>query len=791
MTINRFPRISPQTAPRIEAPRAARVLWLVALFGLFSVLALRFCAVYFPLDPSEVGGPVDFEPYTAMDWLVARSLLQHGELPLWNPYVYNGLPFIGDAYISFFNPAVVGPLLLFGPSDGGKVAAVVALALSGIGQYWLSRVVGQGRAISLVAGVLGLAAGTLVARLASGFNFGQSMQHAWMALTLAAFIMALRTRRPAYVALTSVLYALLFHAGNLYLWLVLSAVLLLFGAGYALTWDAAAARAGQGVGGGAVAERGGRPGGRIPLGIDLRVVGVALAVAVLGTLLDAVLLLPMSEIRNGADKPIDVTFSSTQPPLPTLFSFVVSDRAYWSGKLFGASDLGWTVHYAYLGGGLFAFLLFLVPAFRARPSRDLLLLVLGCLLTLALASARHTFVWELWRRWEAMQQLRFWATATHATTILLIPLCLAGADYLWRALARAGPRLDSWGPALSWPARPAGSSPLPPSPAPAGGAVWRLGFSRVGLWALLLASLWGVMADPWRVNQALLHVLPRDASLDRTFAWLRDHDGGAYTVLNHEHFQPGFASFGQVVHGVPVLNSTWLFKPRLRPTAGAPDGGLLTPAPRYVIQRPGITPPPGAVRLATVEGGEVLTAPPGLPFAFVADPQRLPYGAQAGASALATGRVVEATARFDGPNRLVVQVPPGAPPGHNTLVVMQSGFPGWRARAGSGPTPPVQVTGGFLSLSGVRPGETYVLTYLPPLFVAGAALSAVGLLAVAGLLVLEWTGLRPRRSLKGLRSGAAPPPAPPADLQPAVAPVRGSSPSPHSPGAGSPGALRR
>ena len=122
-----------------------------------------------------------------------------------------------------------------------------------------------------------------------------------MALTLAAFIMALRTRRPAYVALASVLYALLFHAGNLYLWLVLSAVLLLFGAGYALTWDAHAAHAGREDEDGAVAERGGRPGGQIPLGeSDLRVVGVALAVAVLGTLLDAVLLLPMSEIRNGA-----------------------------------------------------------------------------------------------------------------------------------------------------------------------------------------------------------------------------------------------------------------------------------------------------------------------------------------------------------------------------------------------------------------------------------------------------------------------------------------------------------
>jgi hypothetical protein len=258
MSGRHFPPVVPQTAPGI-VPRA---FWPLAVVALYSWLALRFCAVFFPLDPSRVGGPSDFETYTAMDWLVARSLLQHGELPLWNPYVYSGLPFIGDAYISFFNPAVVGPYLLFGPADGGKVSTVIALALSGIGQYWLSRVLGQGRVISLVAGVLGLAAGTLVARLASGFNYGQSMQHAWMALTLAAYVLTLRTRRPACVALTAVLYSLLFHAGNLYLWLVLSAVLLLFGAGYALTWNPAVARSGRGAGGGAVAQRGGRRAGR-------------------------------------------------------------------------------------------------------------------------------------------------------------------------------------------------------------------------------------------------------------------------------------------------------------------------------------------------------------------------------------------------------------------------------------------------------------------------------------------------------------------------------------------------
>ena len=369
-------------------------------------------------------------------------------------------------------------------------------------------------------------------------------------------------------------------------------------------------------------------------------VGVALAVAVLGTLLDAVLLLPMSEIRNGADKPIQVTFSNTQPPLPTLFSFVVSDRAYWSGKLFGASDLGWTVHYAYLGGGLFAFLLFLVPAFRARPSRDLLLLILGCLLNsgpglrpahLHLGSGgspgRPCSSYASGRRPPTPPPSCSSPCAWPGPTTFGGPwpgpapgwdssgprpvLSVLGGRKK-RLLARPASRLEA---PLPSPPRPA-SRLVSPRPAPRPGRRGRLApgplpGGPVGSPAGL--PLGGVMADPWRVNQALLHVLPRDASLDRTFAWLRDHDGGAYTVLNHEHFQPGFASYGQVVHGVSVLNSTWLFKPRLRPTAGAPDGGRRTPAPRYVIQRPGITPPPGAVRLATVEGGGGPLHPRGSP----------------------------------------------------------------------------------------------------------------------------------------------------------------------------------
>jgi hypothetical protein len=716
----------------ITRATAGRALWIAALVSIYAGLAVRFCAIYFPLDATKVGGPGDFEPYTAMDWIVAKTLLEHGQLPLWNAYVYSGLPFIGDAYISFFNPAIVGPLLLFGPVNGGKVAVVVAVALSGLGQYWLSRVVGQGRVVAFVAGVLGLTAGTLVARVASGFNFGQSMQHAWMALTLASFVVALRTRRPGPIALASLCYALLFHAGNLYLWLVLSAIMLVFSAGYAITWKGPTT---------------GRA-GRLPLAINWRAVQAGVAVAGLGALLDAVQLLPMLAVRNGSDKPIDVTLQGTQPPLPTLFNFVVADRQFWDNDLFGASIFGWAVHYAYLGGGIFLFLLLLVPAFRRRPSRDLVLLALTVWLTVAWAAGRHTFVWIIWQHWETMRQLRFWGTTTHATTIVLIPLALAGADYLWRALAGAGPSLDRWGPLLVW------RAPAPTLADARGG--WHLGLLRVGLWVVLLVALWRIALDPWQVNGQLWNVVPRRTDADAVFAWLRARDPSAFTVQNNDNFTPGFASYGHVAQDMQILNSVWLFKPQLRPTAGAPDGGLFIPVPKYVVQRPDVMPLAGSALLAEVQGAAIYTGPPGLPFAFVADPLHLPYGEAAGAAALGRGQIAPAMARFDGPNRIVVRVAPDASLRFSMLVILQSNFDGWQARAADGTFRPVQAAGGFLALTGVRPGETYVFSFRPPLFTIGASLSLLGLLAVAVLLWYAGGGWLPaavRRHAAGPRAG--------------------------------------
>jgi hypothetical protein len=706
---------------------AARRALLLALFG---GLAVVYCGAYFPLDDRVVGGPGDFVANSALGWIVARTLVERGELPLWNPYHYTGHPLIGTPYISFFNPFAVGPLLLFGPVNGAKVATVTAVALAGLGQYWLSRVLGHGRVVALVAGALGLSAGALTGRVASGMSYEQGMQHAWMAATLAGYLVALRTRRPGAIAVAALCYALLFHAGNLYYWLGLTAVLALFTAGYGVAWD------------GAGAAR--------PLRLDPRPVRAGVAVAGVAFLLVAVQALPAVDLRGRVEKPVDATIQSAQPPLVTLFDFVVADQRFWAQGQFGASELGWGVHYAYLGAGLFLFLLFLVPAFRARPSRDLPLLLLATALTVAVASAKHTFVLDLWQRSSLLRQFRFWGEMTAVTTVVLIPLALAGADWLWRRLAAAQQGLDRWGPRLAWVRRPApGQAAGGPG---AAGAPWpSVGLLRPVLWGALLLLLGRVAADPWTTNRPLWHTPPYRQDTDDLLAWLRRYDREAFFIENVDNVVANYADVPLIRYDLQILNSSWVLTPKLSAPPDAALSGRFVPAPKYVLSHRGDAPRPGTTPLYSAPGGAIATGPPGLPFAFAADPQRLPYGPEAAASALSQGTVAAAVARFDGPNRIVVDVPAEVPPTLTTLVVFQTAVPGWRARGPDGSAAPAGTAGGFLARTGVRAGERYVFSFRPPSFVAGATLSLLGLVVVTVLLWLEFAPSR--------RAGACIPPA--------------------------------
>jgi hypothetical protein len=697
----------------------ATVLWrytlfrAVALVALFGSLAFVYAGALFPLDATKLGAPGDFEAVSAAQWFVANTVAKYRELPLWNPYVYSGVPFIGDPYYPV-NPLLLAIYVPLGAVNGAKVAAVAAIALAGVGQYWLSRVLGHTRAVSLAAGLVGLSSGFLVSQITTGFSPIQAQQQAWLAATLASFLIALRSKRPGAIALAALCYTMCYLAGHFLYWEVLSVVLVIFTAGYAV-------KASAGPRGWA-------------LRFDSGVVARAAAVAGLTFLLIAMQILPTLDLRSRVTKPMDIGFNGTQPPLVTLFNLVMPDHRFWVRGVLGA--MGPELHYSYLGAGLFLFLLFVVPAFRRRPNRDLPLLAVSFVLALSWASARHTFMFEVWQRWDGMRLISFQAMVAAVVTVLFIPLALAGADYLWRCTAEMRDALDAWGPRLTW---------RTPATDHTGEAsqTWRLGLLRPVLWALLALVLWNVAVDPWHANRRLWRTVPYNLGhLEELYARLKVLDSTAYTIQGVDiALSVGVASIAQFRHEVQVLAIPWRLQ-LIRPmTPGQPNEGWFTPAPKYLITRNDAPAPPGATLVEQTEGGRIYQAPPGLPFAFVADPQRLPYGGpEAGAAAVTEGRVTAATARFDGPNRIVVEVPPGAPPSATTLVVMQGSVPGWSAGTTSGERPRVQMAGGYLAITGAKPGETYVLSYLPLPFLVGVWLTLVGLAVLAALVWMECGG---------------------------------------------------
>ena len=104
--------------------------------------------------------PWDFGTYhLSQAWFIARSFAR-GELPLWDPYTYCGMPFYANLTAQLFYPPALAAILLSNWTGGGhllywlelQMAAHVFLA--GAFTYWLLRRLGLERAPAVVGATI-------------------------------------------------------------------------------------------------------------------------------------------------------------------------------------------------------------------------------------------------------------------------------------------------------------------------------------------------------------------------------------------------------------------------------------------------------------------------------------------------------------------------------------------------------------------------------------------------------------------------------------------------------------
>lgn len=371
----------------VTVPRRHALLWEVAsAVAIAAFVALLYARLLFT-NRVLASGDILLYFYPYRDY--AAAALRAGEMPLWNPYIFLGVPFLANPQAATLYP-LHWPLSWLPVTTQITWSAALHTWLLGMGGYLLLRLWGQSRWAALI---------TAVTLAGSGF-FGGLMGHlnqlngaAWLPWALAALVWASQGRRWARVwlavALFGALVALMLLAGH-----TQTVYINLFGLGVWLVWPLVVALLPSGL-----AQRlqenaqsrtrpaQGTEQKAVGFFAALRMTGPSLLVygagVVLGALAAAPQLLPTLELstrglRQGGLSYGEATSFSLQP-LKLLWTLLPSYGLADLGMIFGTA--GYTEFVAYVG--LVALLLAALGAWRARGAAwagGALLVMLGLFL---------------------------------------------------------------------------------------------------------------------------------------------------------------------------------------------------------------------------------------------------------------------------------------------------------------------------------------------------------------------------------------------------------------------------
>jgi hypothetical protein len=194
------------------------------------LLALVVLAFFWPLllagqwIPRGGGDLVSF--LWPMYRFAARSL-RAGVVPLWNPHLYSGAPFVADNQSSVFYPLNLLAFTLFGEPSYGVMEGLVVFHvwLAGAGLFALARGLGLGRPAALAGGVAFALSGLFVTHVG---NLNLNATAAWLPWLLLLAHRALTGGGAGWAAGAGVVLAVAALAGHAQMLLFLGLTLVLY-----------------------------------------------------------------------------------------------------------------------------------------------------------------------------------------------------------------------------------------------------------------------------------------------------------------------------------------------------------------------------------------------------------------------------------------------------------------------------------------------------------------------------------------------------------------------------------
>jgi len=187
--------------------------WAMAVFTAIAAI-LFFWDPLFTWSADKIMGGGDYVTMF-VPWLrfIYDTLRQYGELPLWNPYLFSGVPYYANPQPMMFYPFTYLGLLM-------PIARAMALTLAihawlmGIGMYGWLRSLGATHAGAFLAGAAFAFTGTFSLRLGVG-HYGIALQLAWWPLAFWALRTAFERRSWRWAILSGVPLALGLLSGHI------------------------------------------------------------------------------------------------------------------------------------------------------------------------------------------------------------------------------------------------------------------------------------------------------------------------------------------------------------------------------------------------------------------------------------------------------------------------------------------------------------------------------------------------------------------------------------------------
>lgn len=654
---------------------------------LIAGVVFLFARPLLDLDPDLAVAGRESESNTGIIAVAEMALREHGELPLWNPFLNTGVPYLSDPMNHLFNPIASVPGVLFGPTDGPKVAVFLTILVSGLAFYHLAGVLGIWRPVRVWAALAYAFNGHMAARFDMG-HFDLVLAFAFLPLAVAFTIQTARRPGGVYPFLGGLSIALVLFSGNVYYTVFLIPALALVTLFYLLS------------------IRGKRPWISVDNGGAARLVAMgfwAFGIA-------SVQLVPYFEVQDYMHKPTDPLLRGSQPVIGSLLNFVQSDPEFFRSSSYGKIAGFLHEYYSYVGWAPYVGVL-LVPLALARgQGRSVLFAASLFALYISWASAAHTpfrYVIDLvpW-----LYKLRWTSRLLGPTTLPLILLAALGFDSLRSAFdfkmaglarIRRHRRLAALG-----------ATPL-----------------------ILAAGAFLALAlqDEYEANRSFFRLVPRNqADRDITASLVRLNGEAAFVTLQDGR---GGVPLAYYEHGLQRLKAPWAWDMKIHVPEGGDvvsGRGAFIPRPHFLVLFPDTVPvEPDAQFVEETGGRRIYRLPHSLPIAFTTGSVDPPFGHEPAWESKAT----KAIAHIRSTNKVEVEAEPR--PGEDTVELLQTYFPGWEVKIDGSDIQKVSNLGGYLSTPALPGQHTYEFIFDPAPQRYGLAISAGTVLGASLLFAFD------------------------------------------------------